>query len=63
MLNNNSHKGKKSNLFSCTDNPPTEEQLSGLIDASGDTMFNFGIDVTAKLHAKNGKSPTYFEVS
>ncbi len=24
-------------------------------------MFNFGIDVAAKLHAKNSKGPTYFQ--
>ncbi len=42
-------------------NPPTEKDVNNLVDLSGDTMFNFGIDVTAKLHAKNAKAPTYFE--
>ena len=32
------------------------------MDLSGDTMFSFGIDVTAKLHARSRSAgPTYFQ--
>lgn len=49
-------------MFLVSDDPPTEQQLHNLIDASGDTMFNYGIDVTAKLHAERGApGRTYFE--
>ncbi len=38
-----------------------EKDVNNLVDLSGDSMFNYGIDVTAKLHAKHSKGPTYFE--
>ncbi len=40
---------------------PSVEEMSALVDLSGDTMFTYGIAVTAALHAQNGKAPTYFE--
>jgi len=49
------------NLGSLDAKKPTDAQLNSLVDVSGDTMFNYGIDVSAKLHAMHGKSPTFFE--
>ena len=38
----------------------SSEKVEGLIDVLSDTMFNYGIDLTAKLHAKNSIGPTFF---
>ena len=36
------------------------ETIDNLIDVLGDSMFNFGIDLTAKLHAEHSKGNTYY---
>ena len=38
----------------------SSEKVEGLIDVLSDTMFNYGIDLTAKLHGKNSIGPTFF---
>ena len=35
-------------------------QIHSFLDLLGDSMFNLGIDVTAKLHAEHAAEPTYF---
>lgn len=35
-------------------------QIHSLLDLFGDTMFNVGIDLTAKLHSVHAPAPTYF---
>ena len=39
--------------------PISDETAEAYVDAQSDTMFNYGIDITAKLHAKHGKAATY----
>jgi hypothetical protein len=35
-------------------------KINNYLDASGDTMFNYGIDKTVKLHSKMSKGDTFF---
>ena len=37
-----------------------EAKIHAFIDACSDSMFTYGIDVTAKLFAQKAKVPTYF---
>ena len=39
--------------------PLTDEIAEAYIDAQSDSMFNYGIDVTARLFTRHGKAPTY----
>ena len=36
------------------------ETIDRFLDACGDTMFNYGIDQTAKLHATKSAADTFF---
>ena len=36
------------------------ENINSFIDACGDTMFNYGIDRTVKLHAAKSVADTFF---
>ena len=36
------------------------EKIGNFLDACGDTMFNYGIDRTVKLHAAKSASETFF---
>ena len=38
----------------------SSEKVEAVIDVLSDTMFNYGIDLTAKLHAKNSIGQTFF---
>eukprot|EP00095_Tigriopus_kingsejongensis_P007910 maker-scaffold132_size323655-snap-gene-2.24 protein:Tk07910 transcript:maker-scaffold132_size323655-snap-gene-2.24-mRNA-1 annotation:"carboxylesterase" len=37
-----------------------DEKIHRFIDVLSDSMFNYGIDKTVKLHAQNSEAPTYF---
>ena len=37
-----------------------DAKINRFLDACGDTMFNYGIDRTVKLHAAKSTSDTYF---
>ena len=36
------------------------EKINSFLDACGDTMFNYGIDRTVKLHAAKSAADTFF---
>ena len=38
----------------------TEEKAESMVDVQSDTMFNYGIDKTAKLHSEKAPKDTYF---
>ncbi|TRY76290.1 hypothetical protein TCAL_13297 [Tigriopus californicus] len=38
----------------------TEDAIHNFIDVLSDSMFTYGIDITAKLHAERSEAPTYF---
>lgn len=47
------------NLPTATDKL-AEEHIHDFVDALSDSMFNFGIDMTAKLHSRTAPKPTYY---
>lgn len=38
----------------------TDEKIHHFVDALSDSMFTYGIGITAKLHAERSEAPTYF---
>ena len=42
-----------------TESSLTDAKIHSLIDVLSDSMFNFGIDTTAMLHAQHASEPTY----